>query len=305
MLAITQAVLAPCRPCGAFLENAAASPCGCGTGIVRKVHTRDELKALSQHELDELLRNFETERDELIGAEESNAKKHKKALEELDETAKGLEDKLWGEAGDHSAKYKEKLAEYQKQGEEVAKLEAEVQADAERISTVRHDSIHDDLEMALIYLGDCDCKGSETVLMRRKRLMHKPKLIALRSSVGATEPSGADKLKTVFEIEKLEQEMVGLMEDTQSGQSAYDKKVRQVQTGMEAMERNSTSIHTKQIKSDDLLEERMQAQARGLKPLTAMAESKRRAADAAEAGLAEAKAQLKELDDTLVGCGCK
>jgi len=311
LVALAAALASPCPVGCSFLETrsqGASSPCGCGTGLVRRVKTREELEKLSQPDLDAYEREVDAELDELKGTQESAAKKHKDALKDMHETSDELTKQMTEKTNAADADNKKGQEEYKAGGEKVKKLEKELQGLSDKQSAAQAElaTVNSNLEFEVLNAQGCECDAVETVLAKHG---HKHSRVHGKGKKGnltkkKTSLLSAPDLKKVFKIEKTEAEIVDIMKDVQAEQSDYDTEVRAIQHDREAAERNHTHVVSSAGRDSDLLKKRASAQEDALKVLESMVSSKSKAVEAAESRAKDAKAQLDELTAELRRCGC-
>jgi chromosome segregation ATPase len=315
----------PCRPCTALLEGADAGPCGCGFGLVRKSHTRDELTAMSQVELDKLLRDSEDELDELKGALEAAKKDHAEKLKEMNETTKGMQDELWKETGTNKAGYMTLKGNYSAEAEEVAKMEEDLKIAADNVTNLKitFGDLQEELGYQLSALNGCpDCHKQDVLLLAAKaeslfadrpeasgRALLDSHLALLRqNAVAEDEPlkesPRAKKLKTVLPIEKLEMQLVKVVEETQEDQAAYDTAMRAFIASQDKMKLNHTTVTSRQEREADSLDVRVASQEKAKEALVKIVASKQEQAENIALRLHAAETQVKGLKKLLNKCNC-
>jgi len=294
----------PCRPCTGFLEGSSSGPCGCGFGMVRKVHTREELESKSQAELDKLKRDTEDELDESKGTEASQEKEHAKALEDLNSTTKELQAELEGNAADKKQAYHDDQANYTGEGEEVAEIEKEIREETNPIMDLKFEmsQVQEDLGYKLMVLSDCECKNADEAALLAKKKKLQAQMLAIHAE--AQGPERVRKIETAMDIEKLEREIVTVMRATQDDQKAYDDGVNELQDMQEAMKRNNSMVGTQQVKSQDLLDTRAASLAKAKEALERMIADKKQQHADLKKRVEDMKAKVSELEKELAECGC-
>merc|ERR1719389_255685 len=318
----------PCRPCTALLEGAETGPCGCGFGIVRKTHTRDELTAMSQVELDKMLRESEEELDELKGALKAQKKDHAEKLKEMNETTKDMQDNLWKETGDNKAGYMDLKQNYTAEAEEVAKMEEDLKIASENVTNLKitFGDLQEELGYQLAALNGCpDCHKKELLLFAAKAeslFADRPEaagaalldshLALLRQNAVAfraqddplPESPRAKKLKTVLPIEKLEMQLVKVTEETQEDQAAYDTAMRAFIAAQDKMKLNHTTVTSRQEREADSLDVRVASQEKAAEALEKIVASKQEQAENIALRLHAAETQVKGLNKMMGECNC-
>jgi chromosome segregation ATPase len=321
---------APCRPCTGLLEEADASPCGCGFGLVRKVRTREELEALSQAALDKLLCDSENELDELKGSLKEQEKEHAKALDGLNTSTKDLKEELWGAAADAKATYQEAQANYSGEAETVAQLEEDLQNEAHKVTDLKFEfsQVQEDVGFKLMVLENCKCEKKEEKAEKAEAADEattaapaaagpsfqlslaavpslRAQLAALRVELRSEGPERVKQIETAMQIERVETELVTVTKALDEEQSAYDAAVRGLGDAQEAMKRNASSVSTKAVSSQSLMNKRAEAQGKAQEALGHMVAVKKAQAESAQSKLESVKKQVKELEQALSECGCK
>jgi hypothetical protein len=322
----------PCRPCTALLDGAEAGPCGCGFGIVRKSHTREELEVLSQVELDKLLRDSEDELDELTGALEAQKKDHADKLKDMNETTKGMQDELWKETGTSKAGYMTLKKNYSAEADEVAKMEDDLKMAADNVTNLKitFGDLQEELGYQLAALNGCpDCHKEGVLLVAAKAeslfadrpasagqalldshlaLLRQNAAVAAReeqrSEEDLKESPRAKKLKSILPIERLEMKLVKVTEETQDDQAAYDTAMRDFIAVQDKMKLNHTTVTSRQEREADSLDVRVESQEKAKAALDKIVASKSEQAENIALRLHAAETQVAALKKKLSSCNC-
>jgi hypothetical protein len=308
----------PCRPCTALLDGAeaASGPCGCGFGIVRKSHTREELEAMSQVELDKMLRESEDELDELKGALEAQKKDHAAKLGEMNDTTKAMQDSLWKETGENKGAYS--TLKSSAEADEVAKLEDDLKMTADNVTNLKitFADLQEELGYQLSALNGCPkCHEKGVLLVAAKaeslfadqpekegRKLLDSHLSLLREA--AKESPRAKKLKVILPIEKLEMQLVKVTEETQEDQAAYDTAVRGFIAAQDKMKLNHTTVTSRQEREADSLDVRVESQEKAKAALEKIVAAKSGQAENIALRLHAAETQVKALKKQMSTCNC-
>jgi len=321
----------PCRPCTSLLEGADAGPCGCGFGIVRKTHTREELEAMTLAELDKMLRESEDELDELNGALEAAKKDHAKKLKDMNETTKEMRDEMWKETGESKAAQLAMKENYTGEGKLIAEMEDDLKLQSENVTNlkIKFGDLQEELGYQLAALNGCpDCHKKELLLCAAKaeslfadrpaadgHALLDSHLALLRQNAaavrqaqnveaGADESPRAKKLKVILPIEKLEMQLVKVTEDTQDDQAAYDTAMRGFIAAQDKMKLNHTTVTSKQEREGDSLDVRVASQEKAKEALEKIVASKKAQAENVASRLHAAETQVKAMNKMLGECNC-
>merc|ERR1719460_2586874 len=318
----------PCRPCSSLLEGADAGPCGCGFGIVRKTHTREELEALTLAELDKMLRESEDELDELKGALEAAKKDHGKKLKDMNETTKDMRDEMWKETGESKAAQLALKENYTGEGKLIAEMEDDLKLQSDNVTNLKitFGDLQEELGYQLAALNGCpDCHKKEALLLAAKAeslfadrpeaagaaLLESHLALLRRDAVAARsaeeplpESPRAKKLKTVLPIEKLEMQLVKVTEETQEEQESYDTTMRAFIAAQDKMKLNHTTVTSRQEREADSLDVRVASQEKVKEALVKIVASKKEQAENIAVRLHAAESQVKGLKKMLGQCNC-
>jgi len=306
LLVAVAALHVPCQPCMGFLQSSSDSPCGCGTGLVRKVHTRDELDGMSQVQLDTLLRDTERELDEAKGNEEYMTKKHETGLKKLNETVTDMQNSLWDKSAETKGSYAETQSKYSQDAETVATIEANIAKMSDELSGAKSSlsMLHKELEYPLMSAAGCQCKAAEDAAaallsVRSRGHQTKAQLLTVHAKTKGV------NLETVFEIERLEAEFVLVLTETGAAQAAYDKNVRDLNALTEKAQINGKMVAGQQERAAEFLNTRVKAQDKALTALRTMESRKHDDVERVKGDLEAAKEKLASLEEELANCGCK
>lgn len=305
----------PCRPCTGFLEGSVSSPCGCGTGIVRKVHTREELEAMTQAELDKLLRDEENELDEMGGALTASKKKHEEHIKEMNETTQAMEDELFNETDTKKSTYEDLKSNYSGEADEVKDLEGELKTQSDNITNLKFEfeQLHEEMEYQMMVLENCNCPeenlgllaaNAEAVLAGRPAAEGAALLSHHQAVLRQSNPGRQMMLKTAITIEKEEAKLVEATIEAQDEQSGYDAMVNALMATQEKMKSNHTRVSSRQVRDQESLELRSESQDKAKEALVKMVGTKTEQAETIAGHLHAAETQVAALKKKLAACGC-
>jgi len=316
VVVLTAALLrSPCRPCTGFLEGSVSSPCGCGTGIVRKVHTREELEANTQAELDKLLRDEQNELEEMEGALVASKKKHKKALDEMNASVLGKQDDLWNETDTKKSSYEDLKSNYSGEADEVKTLEEELKAQADNATNlkIKFADLHEEMEYQIMVLENCNCPeenlgliaaNAEATLDGRPATEGAALLSQDKAVMRTQDPGRQMMLKTAITIEKEEAKLVEATVAAQDEQGGYDATINALLSQKEKIEMNHTRVSSRQVRDAESLEHRSESQDKAKEALESMVATKTEQAENIALRLHAAETQVGALKEKLAACGC-
>lgn len=286
----------PCLPCTGFLAGAVShgDPCGCGTGIIRKVHTRDDLEEMAQTELNKLARDLENEERELIAQFEGAAAEQEDKLKASGDQAQDLIDQL---EGNNNATYDSQqgmLAEL-KQG--MLDIAAQEKTHEEQVTKINQQRIlwkqlNADMQMELARLSGCDC--STEILVKTGSVQKRSGLLSVK---------GPD-YPTIFKIEKLEAAIVKLLTQIQDDQTEFNAKMNAIRDSIESAKMKEAARQTKLTNDDVSIKARREAQLKQKETLDGMVLSKNNTLTSMTAKLDDLQGHMASIAQHLQECGC-
>merc|ERR1719453_1814399 len=129
-------------------------------------------------------------------------------------------------------------------------------------------------------------------------------LASTRAEEALKESPRAKKLKTVLPIEKLEMQLVKVMEETQEDQAAYDTAMRAFIASQDKMKLNHTTVTGRQEREADSLDVRVASQEKAKAALVKIVASKQEQAENIALRLHAAETQVAALKKQLGSCNC-